>query len=458
MKNAPSSATSITISTFRKSLRRALHGVSSNLKPATLGLVSIYKGTAQILCMDPTTGPQSTSTRFGRQINPGTVADNRSPDGRTTVDLEQVYPKGGASTDLLFVDPVEEAKCHLQRLAPAFSLIAIAPRRDGRDAESCARFLNDSTSLAAGRIIDLARSLRTRHVHAIALQILTVKLGWSKRPATFLPFFSMKDAVEGEKIFDTMQAVMPHVDDLAPYLSTQFSGLKNTNDGGSFWWFAKVWDEAGRRKVSSKHWAFTMPNVYDVFRYEGGRENGGNENGVRAGRAGTDDMPRPTISTSSAQKLDPLSPGVGEKDAVAGEEPDMDVGRSFVLVFGVQDDEETTRANGFGACTDTDTVAVGSGDGTGGDAGTVADAAGAETAGAARGASAGRAQEDGQRLVTVAYILLLAPAPTATFPRLLPQAGAHAAALLPLALVLRNQQPVLALRCRQVRSDSTSAA
>ncbi|KAJ7122525.1 hypothetical protein C8R43DRAFT_1241251 [Mycena crocata] len=65
-------------------------------------------------------------------------------------------------------------------------------------------------------------------------------------------------------------------------------------------------------------------------------------------------------------------------DAVVGEEPDMDVDRSFVLVFGVQDDEEITRGNGFGAGTDTDAVAVGSEEGTDSDAGTVADAAGAD--------------------------------------------------------------------------------
>ncbi|KAJ7693600.1 hypothetical protein B0H17DRAFT_1199722 [Mycena rosella] len=114
-------------------------------------------------------------------------------------------------------------------------------RRDGTDAEYCARFLRDPSSLTEGQISDLISALRTRHIQSVVVQLIATNLGWTPN-SRVAQFLALPEVTRGEPLSEDMVESGILFDDLALRLMANFGRMRSVGDSASLWWLAIAWD------------------------------------------------------------------------------------------------------------------------------------------------------------------------------------------------------------------------
>ncbi|KAJ7785687.1 hypothetical protein B0H16DRAFT_1883 [Mycena metata] len=193
------------------------------------------------------------------------VADNRGPNGLSAHLNSVFHPPESASAStpppptISVPDDVDDQ--HLQRLAPLFMDLNHSYRFDRATVLFCQRFLQTQAEgdirelpfLSASDKTELARLLRTNHLHIVVVQLLAAEFGWRElEPLASL--MSPMDTASGEDMVPALLEAGVLVDDLGHLLLGRFNKISCDNFRPAGWWLALEWDRCGRPAVSLARW------------------------------------------------------------------------------------------------------------------------------------------------------------------------------------------------------------
>ncbi|KAJ7593062.1 hypothetical protein C8J56DRAFT_1045496 [Mycena floridula] len=178
----------------------------------------------------------------------------------TNVDLlNEAFRSQGSSRSSLALqrNPLAPASIRQQLdiLAPHYALLPKhihAP--EGQDAGRCLRYIREPTLFSMTDMSDLVFILHSRNIQSVVAQLMARNLGWWIG-STMVPFLSLKETGEGQRVFkDMVEAGIP-LADFCIFLLDQFEEIWSGNDRASVWWLAMRWQDFGRPELSIHQWS-----------------------------------------------------------------------------------------------------------------------------------------------------------------------------------------------------------